>query len=347
MRGRYGRSMAIYGSRFPGAAFLGRLGGWEPSQEGRRRWKIVKWSLEHGSQVRLTARHFALSPDTVSRWLHAYELQGLFGLEEQSRRPRRVRQPTTATSVVVRVQELREQYPRWGREKLRVLLGREGIEISAKTIDRILERLRKRGALREPVPQQAKKSVRHALRRPRGLAADYPGALVQIDSKQWNLSSTSRRLYEFAALDYFTRQRSVALSASLKSEQSAALLDRLLSSFPFPVQALQSDNGSEFLGDFGVRVRAIELTHYFNRPNYPQANGRVERAFRTDEDEFLQVVTLPRTFESLENALRDWNHTYNTVRPHQALGYKTPHQFYLDWLAQHPSSRKETLSDMS
>ena len=32
------------------------------------------------------------------------------------------------------------------------------------------------------------------------------------------------------------------------------------------------------------------LTHYFNRPNYPQGNGRVERCFRTDEEEFYQMM---------------------------------------------------------
>ena len=30
----------------------------------------------------------------------------------------------------------------------------------------------------------------------------------------------------------------------------------------------------------------LGLTHYFNRPNYPQGNGRIERSFRTDEEEF-------------------------------------------------------------
>jgi hypothetical protein len=33
------------------------------------------------------------------------------------------------------------------------------------------------------------------------------------------------------------------------------------------------------------------------------------------------------------------------VRPHQALGYKTPEQFYHDWLKNH-YTRQEVLSDM-
>ncbi len=43
--------------------------------------------------------------------------------------------------VAQRVQALREQYPRWGRKKLRVLLAREGVILSAKSIDRVIHRL--------------------------------------------------------------------------------------------------------------------------------------------------------------------------------------------------------------
>ena len=116
--------------------------------------------------------------------------------------------------------------------------------------------------------------------------------------------------------------------------------------FPFPVQAVQSDGGSEFLKEFGPTAAELQLAHYFNRPNYPQGNGRIERSFRTDEEEFYQVEELPADLGGLEAALLRWNHIYETVRPHQALGYKTPEQFYQDWLKHHPTG-KEALSDMS
>ena len=47
-----------------------------------------------------------------------------------------MRQPQTPLVVVERVRAVREQYPQWGREKLRVLLSEEGIILSAKSIDR-------------------------------------------------------------------------------------------------------------------------------------------------------------------------------------------------------------------
>ena len=145
MKGRYaGVSMSIYGAIMPGAARLARLPA-EPSSEARRRFKVVQWRQGRGSGVRLTARHFGFSSDTTSRWMRAYDREGLVGLEPRSRRPKRLRQPQTPVEVVQRVQELREQYPRRGREKLRVLLMRDGIILSAKSIDRVIARLKARG----------------------------------------------------------------------------------------------------------------------------------------------------------------------------------------------------------
>ncbi len=345
MKGRYASvSMSIYGAILPGARRLARLPA-GPSETARRRLRVMQWYHEHGGKVRLTARHFGFSPDTISRWAHAYVAKGVQGLEPGSRRPRKVRQPQVPLTTVQQIQTLREQYPRWGREKLRVLLEREGICISAKSIDRVIARLKARGILREPLrPKKAVKWRRERPRRPQDLVVDRPGALVQLDTKQVSLE-TGKVVFHFGALDCFTRKRVVGLAPSLTGQQGAAFLNRVMSEFPFAVAAIQSDGGSEFLGAFGIAVRELKLSHYFNRPNYPQGNGQVERSFRTDEEEFYQVEDLPADLGGLEAALLAWNQVYEQVRPHQALGYKTPEQFYQDWL-KNRYTRQEVLSDM-
>jgi len=166
----------------PGARRLARLSA-EPSVEARCRLKVVRWCQEHGGKIRLTARHFGFSPDTVSRWVRAYTSEGLRGLESKTRRPKRVRQSQTPVEVVQRIQTLRERYPLWGQEKLRVLLLEEGITLSAKSIDRVIARLRWRGVLREAVqPRKAPRWRHQRLRRPPDLVVDRPGTLVQLDT---------------------------------------------------------------------------------------------------------------------------------------------------------------------
>ena len=62
-----------------------------------------------------------------------------------------------------------------------------------------------------------------------------------------------------------------------------------------------------------------------------------ERANRTHTEEFYQVTPCSLELKTLNRELRAWERIYNTVRPHQALGYLTPHQFLL----QLPSRRKK------
>lgn len=337
--------MSIYGAILPGAARLARLPA-EASETAKRRIKVIQWYEGHREKVRLTARHFGFSPDTISRWVRAYEEKGVVGLEPRSRRPRKVRASPIPLATVLRIQALREEHPRWGREKLRVLLVNEGIILSAKSIDRVIHRLKARGVLREPLrPRKEVRWHQERLRRPPDLAVDHPGALVQVDTTQV-VASPGKVAYQFGAVDYFTRKRVVGLAPRLTSAQGAAFLQRMVAEFPFPVEAIQSDGGAEFLKDFGAKVEELKLTHYFNRPNYPQGNGCIERSFRTDEEEFYQVEELPADLGGLEAALLAWNQVYERVRPHQALGYRTPEQFYQEWLVAHPR-REEVLSDMS
>src|SRR3989304_2741759 len=89
----------------------------------------------------------------VSMRLHRAMLPGAGGRETGTRRPKKGRRPQTPFHVVQRILELRQENPAWGREKLHRLLLEEGISISAKSIDRVIARLKARGVLREPTLQ--------------------------------------------------------------------------------------------------------------------------------------------------------------------------------------------------
>jgi transposase-like protein len=76
----------------------------------------------HGRNARLTCRHFDISPQTFYRWRRRYQPQRLRSLEDRSRRPHRTRQPTWSVELAQAVCDLREQYPRWGKDMLAPLL---------------------------------------------------------------------------------------------------------------------------------------------------------------------------------------------------------------------------------
>jgi putative transposase len=73
-------------------------------------------------------------------------------------------------------------------------------------------------------------------------------------------------------------------------------------------------------------------------PRSPKLNGRVERANRTHTEEFYEITPCSLPITQLNRELETWERTYNTLRPHPALGYLTPQPF----LAQTPIPRKGT-----
>ncbi|WP_306481824.1 integrase core domain-containing protein [Limnobacter sp.] len=74
-------------------------------------------------------------------------------------------------------------------------------------------------------------------------------------------------------------------------------------------------------------VRSYGLQQEFITPYSPEQNGIVERVIRTLKE---QCVHRHR-FETIQHASRviaDWILFYNTQRPHQALGMRTPAEQY-------------------
>lgn len=108
---------------------------------------------------------------------------------------------------------------------------------------------------------------------------------------------------------------------------------------PFPVRALQVDGGSEFAAGFEQACQQRQLRLFVLPPRSPKLNGAVERAQRTHTEEFYEVTPCSWQVAPLNQELRDWERIYNTVRPHQALGYQTPQQFLARWSAKRKSKK--------
>ncbi len=119
----------------------------------------------------------------------------------------------------------------------------------------------------------------------------------------------------------------VELYPSATARHARAALDAVLKRMPFPIRAISVDNGSEFMADFEADCRDRGIRLFVLPPRSPKLHGSVERANRTHTEEFYEVTDAEPDRASLAAALRDWEHVYNTVRPHQALGYLTPAEY--------------------
>ena len=237
---------------------------------------------------------------------------------------------------------LRLQFPRWGKDKLAVLLRQQGETVSTSMVGRILNQLKGSGQLAEPLRRPVPGSRRrlrprpYAVRKPKQYAVSQPGDLVQVDTLDVR-PLPGVVFKQFTARDVVSRWDVIQAHGRATAQSATQFLETLLHRMPFPIRALQVDGGSEFAAEFELACQQRGLHLFVLPPRSPKLNGAVERANRTHTEEFYQVADCSLEMKKLNRELRQWEKIYNTVRPHQSLGYLTPHQF----LFQLSSQRKE------
>lgn len=330
MRGRYnGTRMSVSGSIIPGASRLAGLGK-ELSKTARQRLKWFDYYHSHGRNAALTCRYFGISRQTFYRWKRRYSPHDLLTLEERSHRPKRVRQPTWSGELVEGVLRLREEHPRWGKEKIARLLPK-GLATSVSTVGRLLQHLKERGVLKEPIKFPVSAGKRHkgrpyAIRKPREYQVKAPGDLIEVDTLDIR-PLPGVVLKQFTARDVVSRWDVLEVHTRATASTAAHFLETLKERMPFSIKAIQVDGGSEFMAQFEEACQREEIRLFELPPRSPKLNGHVERANRTHTEEFWECYDGDFEIGTVGEALLAQEVLYNTVRPHQALGYLTPKQF--------------------
>lgn len=288
----------------------------------------LEWFLYYESEgqknATLTCRHFGIGRSLFYKWLERFDEESLSLLEAVSRSPKEKRGRLASPVKDVRIIALRKQYPAYGKEKLRVLYEERHQEtITSWYIQRVIEtyRLQRRTKGRKPYKKhgKAKKKITDLLKKP------VTGFLLHLDSIV--LHRTSGKRYIVTAVDEHSR---IAYARMYTSHASLAAIDffkRLHYVLDGSIVHVHTDNGSEFHRHFETGLEQLGLTHWWSRPMTPKDNPKNERFNRTLKEEFLQFGNYTSDVAVFNRRLTEWLVEYNAVRPHQALGYRTPLRF--------------------
>ncbi len=302
----------------------------ELSPEAVRRLRIIDWHLANGKNVSKTCRHFTIGRQTFYRWLRRYNPKDLRSLEDRSSRPKHCKQATWTKEEILAVRVLRERYPAWGKLKLVVLLARQGLQVSASRVGRILAYLKRTRQLIEPLRRFSARrrqwKRQYATRKPRSYESRFPGDIVQLDTMDVR-PEPDIVLKQFTAVDVVSRWSVPTIASAATANLATKALKAIIERSPFPIRAIQVDGGSEFMAGFEDTCREKGILLFELPPRSPKLNGRVERANRTYRDEFYNCSNATPTVAGFQGHLRRWEHTYNHLRPHQALGFLTPAEF--------------------
>ncbi len=283
-----------------------------PEARDRLRWMDAYRECGNAAMV---CRRFGTPLRTFWRWRKRYDPWDLKSLESKSTRPRRS-PGRTPFSIEQRVLGLKREHPRWGKEKIALMLKKEGTVLSGKTVWKILKRherivryhTRKRKA---PKPRGDWAKVR------------IPGDLVQMDTK--HISLHGQKVYQYTLIDVVSRKRYLEAHRQADMKTTVQFLENALAHMP-PIAMVQTDNGSEFGRSVTAWLKAHRISHVFSHKRRPTENAYVERSHRTDEEEFYSTGNWGPTFLDLQRKLAACTNMYNSQRPHWGLGGKTPEE---------------------
>ena len=209
--------------------------------------------------------------------------------------------------------DLRRQRKLGARRILNELLRLHGARLSLATIHKVLTQHRVR-----PLSRRRRRP------RPTHYAKAIPGERVQLDT-----CKIARRRFQYTAVDDCTRYQVLGLFPARNAVFTLQFLERLVEETPFPIQRVQTDRGREFFATaVQTRLAALGIKCRPFRPASPHLNGKVERAQKTDLDEFWSTVDV--SDRDLVLRLAEWQHHYNWERPHGGLGGKTPMERYFE-----------------
>ena len=275
----------------------------------------AKLMAMHQQGVALTAlsAEFGVAREVLSRWWARYQAADLPGLQPRSRRPH------TSPAQITRRTEQRVLALR--HQRLSAARISQAMGIGRGTAQRVLEA---HGVNQLPRPARPTPRRYEKLR---------PGELVHIDFKYLPALRDARHDFEFAAVDDFSREAVVWITTACTSVAATAFLERVAAALPYPIEAVLTDNAFAFTmrharhaerhTRFQEACTSMGIAHHLLRPYAPQSNGKVERFFRTVNDECLHRRPL-FTFGARSRAVDAFVWYYNHERPHFSLAGLTP-----------------------
>jgi putative transposase len=162
----------------------------------------------------------------------------------------------------------------------------------------------------------------YATRKPREYLVKRPGDLVQVDTLDVR-PLPNVIIQQITARDVVSRWDVIEAYRRATASNARAFLDSLVARSPYRVKAIQVDGGSGFQAEFEQACQEKEIKLFVLPPRSPKLNGHVERAQRTHTEEFHDRYMGELDLKRLNQAMREWEHIYNHIRPHHSLALKT------------------------
>lgn len=248
---------------------------------------------------------FEITTRTLKRWIKRLD-KGDWDLRDKSKRPHTIYEKVNK-SIEQEITSLRKKTG-WGCDKLAAHLPNIGV--SARTINKVLN---KHNLCRD---NKSKGKQKKWIRWQR----EHPNSLWQVDHTD---EQDKFNCYTLSALDDCSRYSLALIKLNrVTTDVVTHILDKLIEKHGKPKQILTDNGGAYGLNSkhsrFDRWCKRRGIDHIRTKVHSPTTNGKVERLFKTIDEEL----------EFCNNDLEQFRMRYNHFRPHSSLNNKAPAEVY-------------------
>ncbi len=298
------------------------------TQDMAYRQSLMKYAQKYG--VSRASRKYNKGRSYIYFWLARWD-GSVESLACQSRRPHSHPNQHTPEELKL-IRDMRRRNPKLGMIELWHRLRKRGYQRCPESLFRVMRRMgmfppaeKKKGYTPKPYEQM-----------------QYPGQRVQVDVKvvpRKCITDPTLRLFQYTAIDEFTRLRFLAAYPEQSTYSSADFLQRLNKWYArrgIHVECVQTDNGFEFTNRFSNSKRnlltlfedtaaKLGIRHKLIRPYTPRHNGKVERSHREDQKRFYSCSSF-YSLQDFDKQLQVHNRRSNNI-PMRPLNWLSPSEF--------------------
>lgn len=295
------------------------------TQTLKRRQAVVKYSYRYG--VTAASRRYNVSRPTIYSWRKRYD-GSLGSLKDRSRRPEHHPNEHTEEELKL-IRDMRRRNPNAGLVVFWVKLWQRGYTRSISGLQKVLKRTGQ-APVKLPNPKYTPKPYEKM---------DYPGQRGQIDVKFVPKSclvgeaAIDGGFYQYTFIDEYSRFRYLEAFKEHSTYSSAEFIKHVVKKFPYAIECIQTDNGSEFTNRFNASkegtptlfentLAQLGICHKLIKPYTPRHNGKVERSHRKDNEYFYASHKF-FSFDDFKMQLAVWERKYNAF-PMRPLGWRSP-----------------------
>lgn len=302
---------------------------WKETDKMEQKELFIKAMLANEKPFKHLCADFGISEKTGHKWKNRFYEQGKAGLYEQSRA--RLTQDMIDGDTAAELIRIKNAHLAWGPKKIREIYAKaypQKAVPSLSSVKRILDKagLVKPRKIRPPVSSDCPRLQQQ-------IQAQAANDVWSIDFKGW-WKSDGEICEPFTVRDRYSRKiLCTKLMQSKSSVAVRAVMTDLFKTYGLP-KVIHSDNGAPFAAPNGI-LNLTTLTVWWitlgilpdrSLKGHPEQNGSLERMHKDIADEIEGKV--PGGISANQAVLDEWVKEYNSVRPNEAIGMKTPDELY-------------------